>query len=168
MQFIPIGKTGRPHGLKGELKVNVEDTYEDDFLEAESVIIELSGQPVPYFVEYIRGGGALILKIEEVDTREQAQLLSDRPLLLREADVQTVAPGPAHPYLQLAGYRLHDATAGDLGTIEEVVELPQQMMAVIHLGAAERMIPLHEDFVVRIDDKGLTVYVELPDGLLTL
>lgn len=168
MQFIPIGKTGRPHGLKGEMKVNVEEAYEDDFLEAETVIIELSGQPVPYFVEYIRGGGALILKIEEVDTREAAQLLADRPLFLREADVQAVAPGPAHPYLKLAGYRLHDAAAGDLGTIEEIVELPQQMMAVIIYQEQERMIPLHQDFVQQINEATRTVYVELPEGLLEL
>lgn len=80
--LISIGRLGRTHGLKGELKVVVEEAFEDAFFEAQAVFVEVRGTAIPHFIEYVRGGGAPIVKFEDVDTIEQAKLLQNLPLLM--------------------------------------------------------------------------------------
>jgi 16S rRNA processing protein RimM len=80
MDLVEIGWTGKAHGLKGEIKLRIASHFEDDLLEAKSLLI--GDPPVPYFVEYFRGGGAIIAKFENLDQREQLVLLSNQPVFL--------------------------------------------------------------------------------------
>ncbi len=41
--FVAIGKTQKPHGLKGELKLHVEEMFIEDLFDAEAVFIEIKG-----------------------------------------------------------------------------------------------------------------------------
>ena len=39
--LIKIGYTQKPHGLSGELKVFIEEIYEEDFMECETVFLNI-------------------------------------------------------------------------------------------------------------------------------
>ena len=170
MDYTQIGFTKKTHGVAGELKVFVEEHLEDIFLEADRVFLEIRGNKQPYFIETIRGGGDLIVKFEDVKNREDAIPLQSKAVFLPASEVPADLEPEAPPmaYARVTGYLLVDATAGDIGAVEEVLEMPQQEMAVVHYQGREVWVPLNPQFVRSIDDAGRKVLVDLPEGLLDL
>lgn len=169
--FVNIGRAGKAHGIKGEIKAVVEDAYWEDFLNAEIVFIELRGQHLPYFIEDVRAGNAVLLKLEEVNSREDAQMLNGKLLYLQAEDILAdddrtivIAPG----YERYTGYTIHDSESGLVGKIAEVVEMPQQMMAFVNYQGREILIPLNEQFILKADDEQQLLLMDLPNGLLDL
>lgn len=168
--YTQIGFTKKTHGVAGELKVFIEEHYEDVFLEQERVFLELRGQKQPFFIEHIRGGGDLIVKFEELKNREEALLLQSKAIFLPSQDVpQGLEPAsPGLEYAGTVGFMLHDRSAGQIGRIEEVMDMPQQEMAMVHYQGREVLVPLNSQFVQAVDPVAKTVTVDLPEGLLTL
>ncbi len=169
--LIAIGATLQPHGLKGELKVYVEDAYEEDFLQSETVFIGIAGKKIPYFVESIRGGNALIVKFEDVNSIEAAQKIAKKTLEMRQQDMipddEREQPLEAD-YKHLDGYILWDSTLGEIGVIREIIDMPHQEMAVVSFNSAERLIPLNEQLIVSIDEHKKILKMNLPEGILEI
>ncbi|PHI21258.1 16S rRNA processing protein RimM [Lewinellaceae bacterium SD302] len=166
MELIEIGRVGRAHGLKGEIKVHVEDHFEEDLLNASVVLI---GQPsIPYFLSGARGGGALLLKFEDLDSREQVTLLSNQPIFLKAEDVSDPEP-PAddNPFSKLVGYVIQAEGYASLGPIREIVDLPEHYLASIEHEGKEFFIPLHEDLIVAEYVDAKVLEMSLPEGLLS-
>ena len=53
-----------------------------------------------------------------------------------------------------------------LGTIEEVIEQPHQILLSIIYKGKEAYLPMHEQSLLNIDHKKNEVHLNLPDGLL--
>lgn len=173
IELIPIGRTNKTYGVDGTLRITVKDAFFEDFVAAEVVFLETGGQPAPFFIEDRWGGDVLYLKLEEIDSREAARVLTDKVLSLRKEDVQ--AP-PAHApagtiasaYTKWIGYTIFDQELGEVGVIENIIELPEQLLANLIYQGQEIMIPLHEDLIVAVDQEKKSVTMDLPEGLLAL
>ena len=92
-------------------------------------------------------------------------------MLLRSQDIrlhsqETIAPQEISSFDQLVGFVIIDEIVGRVGTIEEVVEYPQQELAVVQYKGREVMIPLHEQLIESIDPKGRVIKMTLPEGLV--
>lgn len=169
--MIQIGYTKKPHGLKGELKVQIFEEYEEDFFETEVVFLVLKGKNIPFFIEKISEGNVLVLKLEEVDSREDCAALAGKELFLRpqdikERDVKTKISDLHFGHLE--GFKIVDEEEGEIGTIIEVIEMPQQEMAVVDYKKKEIFIPLNEQLITNIEDNKKVVYMQLPLGILDM
>jgi 16S rRNA processing protein RimM len=171
--YIQIGYTQKTHGVAGELKIMIETPFTEDFLKNDRVFLEIKGGKIPYFVEAIRGSDGNIVKFEDIDNREKALSLQSKPVFLREEDLIPDADReldiPEEETLEfeyLTGFQLHDATLGLVGTIEEVLEMPQQEMAALHYHGQYVLIPLHTALILDINKNGKTIQMDLPEGLL--
>ncbi|MBK7936547.1 MAG: hypothetical protein IPJ82_05435 [Lewinellaceae bacterium] len=173
-QYIGIGYTKKTHGLKGELKLIVEDRYLEDFLKNERIFVDVKGTKVPFFITNVRGKGEMILKLEDVDSLDVAYGLQSREIFLREKDLvpdherELEIEEETLEYEHLTGFLLRDKNLGEIVTIEEVLEMPQQEMALLKYKGREVLVPLNERFVVTVDDKTKTVHTDLPEGLLDM
>jgi 16S rRNA processing protein RimM len=172
-QYITIGRTRKAHGLSGELKVSIEERYLEDFMKNERIFLEVKGVKIPYFIASVRGGGEMILKLEEVDNRDTATLLQAREVMLREQDIlpdhareYEVEEEEGLEYEHLAGYTILDETLGEIGVIDEVLEMPQQEMAFLKYKNREVLVPLNAQFILSVDEPNRRVHMDLPDGLL--
>jgi len=165
-----IGKTVKPHGLNGEIKCVIEETYLADLMQAEVILIAQKGQKLPYFINNVRVGNATILSLEEVDTKEAANHLRNSELFMREADLlpEVNRVFDNLTYSKYEGFQLVDKELGTIGVIEEIVEMPQQEMAVINYKEKEILIPLNENFIVSNNEDEKILTVELPKGLLDI
>ena len=170
MEYIQIGFTRKTHGIGGELKVFIEEPYEDSFLKKDRVFLDIRGIKQPFFIDHIRGGGDLIVQFEDISTREDALLLQSKGIFLPTGEVpETVAPsGPVLAYGRITGYMVTDQAAGEVGAVAEVLNMPQQEMALVRYQGREVLIPLNAQFIVSIDDQAKKVLVHLPEGLLHL
>ena len=170
--YVPIGYTKKVHGTKGELKAHIFDERLEDFLQTEVVFLQIRGKQVPFFIEKYDDGRAL-LHLEDVTSREEALALTSKELFLRSQDIipdeereWEVQGGLEFSYL--VGYLVHDKTAGKIGEIEEVLEYPQQEMAVIAYQEKELLVPLNEALFVEIKKAEKELLMNLPEGLLHL
>ena len=170
IKYISIGYTKKNHGVKGALRAVVESDFIADLNVAGVVFLEIKGQKVPYFIERIQETQGLILKLEEIDSRETALRLSNKEIFLREQDIQQKPEQEEVPegLMHLVGFFLEEVEKGKIGKIEEVIEMPQQIMAVVKYQEREIFIPLNESFIKEIDAKEKVIKVELPEGLLDL
>ncbi|MEL6832529.1 MAG: ribosome maturation factor RimM [Bacteroidota bacterium] len=167
--LVKVGRLGKTHGLQGELKVSLEDQYFDEVVELDSLLVNIGGQPIPYFVEAWRSGGNLV-KLEEVDSKESAALLQQKDLMVAENQVSAVSEAPEGitPFDSYINWTIEDATIGLIGTINSIVDLPQHYLAEVAHAGKVVMIPLHEDLISTVDDKQQKILMELPEGLLDL
>ena len=172
-KYTSIGFTKKEHRLKGELKVLVEDEYLEDLLKTPVIFLSIKGRHLPYFVEKVSLENDLIIKLEEVDSKEAAHLLSSKEIFLQPANIlkkeEKEMDLDIHSNLlfgHLVDFILVDSELGELGKIEEVIEFPQQEMAVITHNEKEFFIPLHEDLIEKIDEEKQYIYMNLPEGIL--
>lgn len=168
--LVAIGYTKKPHGLKGELKVQIEELYLDDFLEAETIFLDLRGKKLPFFIESVREGNEILLKLEDVDSKEAADGLSSKEVFLRESDIIPLDEREMEPddFTQFMGYQIKDTELGLIGEIEDVIEYPQQMMAALTYQDREILIPMNAAFIKEIQKENKIIIMELPEGLLEL
>jgi 16S rRNA processing protein RimM len=167
--MIQIGYTMKTHGVAGEIKVAIEPGYEDIFLEKDRIFLDLKGQKIPYFIQSIRGEAAFIVKFEDIKNKEDAAGLQSKGIFLPEAEVADAEPiVETTPYGHLVGYLLRDKTVGDIGTIEDVIDLPQHELAAVTYKGKEVLAPLHKHFILNINEKQKTVLADFPDGLFEL
>jgi len=171
-KYISIGYTKKTKGVKGELKIEVEDIYWEDFQKSTVVFLLQKGKEMPFFIEKIIDEKELLLKLEDVDSKEAAHDLTSKEMWLRASDVsekeEVLETQSDLQFGHLVNYQIEDQTLGNVGIIKEVLEFPQQEMAIIFIEEKEILIPLNEELITKIDEANRVVAMDLPEGILEL
>lgn len=169
MQLV-VGRIGRPHGIRGEVSVEVRTDSPDERFAPGSVLVTDPVERGPLTVSRLHWhSGRLLLTIEGVTDREGAEALRNT-LLVVESDELPELDDPDEFYdHQLIGLRaeLEDGTA--LGLVDDVVHAPaEELLAVRKPDGDELMIPFVSAIVPTVDLAGGRVVVQPPEGLLEL
>lgn len=169
MEYLEIGKIKKPHGLNGEIKAIIEERFFEDVNEADAFFVEIEGDKAPYFIESLRGSSTIILKFEDIDSKEDASLFTNKRLYLRAEDIslsEEEINDTGLTYSFLEKFELKEKEKGVVGTILCVDQFPQQEMATIVYQGKKIFVPLLEQWIVNIDEINKVVLMELPEGLL--
>lgn len=170
--FTAIGRLGTPHGTNGQLKAYLDTEWENmekGFVPFEAFFVQDdNGLPLPFFIENFElTSDGFMVKLEEVDAKEQAFGIAGKLLYLPETMVQE-APDETARYAHLIGYAMVDARQGHLGTIDDVFVLPMQEVARVIFKGKELLLPLNEELITGIDEAARIVNMDLPEGLTEL
>ncbi len=167
-QYFKIGKFAASFGLSGELVLQHSLGKKTTLKGLEAVFIEAQKDNfMPYFIEStsIKSDTETYVKLEGINTKEAARILTPKEVWLEEADfnkhTQKSAP------IAFLGFSIIDEDK-DLGEIIEVIEQPHQILCTIMYNGKEALIPIHEASLIKIDKKNKKIFVELPDGLLEI
>jgi 16S rRNA processing protein RimM len=167
-EYFKIGKLVATFGLKGELILK-HSLGKKTSLKGLSVffIEEKKESFIPWFIEStkIKSEEEIYIKIEGINTKEEANKLTQKEVWLPEADLKKYS-AKSSP-INLLGYQILDE-GKPLGKILEVIEQPHQLLCRLEIESKEVLIPLHEETILRIDHKKQEVRVELPPGLLEI
>ncbi len=165
-----LGKIVKPYGRKGELLAKL-DTDEPEMYEGmESVFLEMKGELVPFFIENsnLHKSHLLRMKFEDVDTIEQAEELVGRRMFLPLSDLPELT-GNDFYYHEIKGFTATDKNLGLLGTIQDVNEYAAQPYFIIkHESGKEILVPIHDDFILKVDRKKKDILLNIPDGLVNI
>lgn len=130
--------------------------------------LEIREKPVPFSIEQATPGASdeYLLKLQGIDTVEQAQLYAGHTLLVpqKKGQRKSLADGG----FDLNGFHLVDQAIGEIGDITGTEELPRQTMLLTHYKGQEIMIPLVEEFIAGIDEEKEIIYLNLPEGFFDL
>jgi 16S rRNA processing protein RimM len=169
LHLIHIGRLGRSFAKNGKNKIVVKEQFESVIEELDHIFLWQNGQYIPYFVEEIEDHNDLLIKLEGVDDIESANALvnlevfaSDRQLDFDE--FKSVLPFNEN---ELIGFEIFDHNSNIKLLIKDVVEYPGQMMIMAMMeDDIQCMIPLVEEWIVSINEKGKIIEMTLPNGLI--
>jgi len=166
-QLINIGFISKPSGFKGDLLFAFDNDDAEEYTSAKFFFIELEGKPVPFLAENIKlNGTSLIVKLQDVNTEEEAKKLTGKKLSIEKSAASHSED--ELDWYELIGYQIIENTYGALGMIEHIEETTQQLIAKCTVEGKEVLFPLHEDFILEIDDEKKLLRIDLPEGLLDI
>lgn len=150
--LTPIGTIRKTHGTNGELQALMNsDLFVDT--DPEFIILELDAIKVPFRVlDWRSKGDDVLLQLKGVDTEQAANRLVGAPVFLENAAGQE---DTMMTWQDLVGLRVVDEEQGEQGVIDSVDESTVNTLLFLDNG---RVLPIHEDFIVAIDDTTLTTH----------
>jgi len=168
MDYIHIGKIVATFGVKGEVLLVHGLEKKSDFKAVEVLFVEeTKNSYLPYFIQAAKAKDAAetYIKLEGIDTKEAAHRFVQKQVWLQQQDFEKVAG--KRSMIGLLGFAIVNE-GSSIGTVEEVIEQPHQVLLRTTCNNKEAYIPLHEETLLKIDRKNKKVLVMLPDGLLDI
>ena len=165
---ILLGKISKISGYEGAVIVRLEKSFIENIPDMESVYLEIEGRPVPFFIsEYeYKGADILRLSFQWYESDEKVREFVGSKVFLTSI---RNAGNEYEKTLSLEGYTVHTPVNKPLGYISEVFENPGQILLnIITPDRKSILIPLHEDFIIKIDKRSKLLIMDLPDGLTEL
>jgi 16S rRNA processing protein RimM len=162
--FLEIGVVGKPHGLRGELKVTLHNKCGDTVGVADSLVVGAAGGGQPREVVSIRPGAkGPIIAVDGIETREDAERLRGARLLAPRAEL----PALANEEFYVADLAGLEAFEGErlLGSV--VSSRDQGGVEVVDIAGPDEevQIPLVDEYVVAIDWEGRRLPLRNTAGL---
>ncbi len=159
--YIAVGYILGAHGLEGELKVDSLSDNPDRF-RIGAVLQASEGLVTVRSLRTHRG--ALLLRFEGIDTREQAEDLRGMLLEIPDADL---GPLDADEYyrFQLIGLEVHDTEGNVLGTLEEVLETGANDVYIVRDDESELLVPAIESVVTDVNVSAGTMVIDPLPGM---
>ncbi len=165
---IVVGRILRPHGVRGELVVEILSEVPDRFSPGRRLWLAPRNGPAA-LVEIVAArqgpGGASLVRLAGFEDRDQAD--GARGALL-EVDRSEVPPPPAGSYylFDLVGCLCVDESRGEIGRISEVREDGGGLLLVARGELGEILVPYVAAIVRQVDLRERRVSVHLPEGLI--
>ncbi|MEU0518667.1 ribosome maturation factor RimM [Streptosporangium sp. NPDC006007] len=165
MQLV-VGRIGRPHGLRGDVSVEVRTDDPEERFTPGSALATNPASAGPLVVGSRRWhSGVLLVRFEGVDDRDRAEALRGVMLVIDSADI----PPPEDPDEfydhQLIGLTVLTPEGERVGEVSDVLHHGQDLL-VVRRPAGEAYVPFVKALVPVIDLDGGTLVVDAPAGLL--
>jgi len=169
--LMEIGVVTRPHGILGEVRVQVPLEYAEALLAVADVYVEapVAREPAQKRRRRVQASrmhqDVWLLKLEDVDTRDAAETLRGAFISVQVEDL---------PDLDDEGYYIHEllglrvvATDGlELGELVEVLMTGANDVYVVKGGGREVLLPAIPSVILQVDLDAGVMTVSVPDGLL--
>ena len=163
-----VGRIGRPHGVRGEVTVEVRTDDPDLRFVAGAVLRTDPVERGPITISRVHWhSGTLLLRLEGVDSREDAEALRNTELLVEVADLPPLEDPDAFYDHQLVGLTARLTDGSDLGEVVEVRHEAQDLL-VVRSDGVDHLVPFVAAIVPTVDVAGGFVVVDPPEGLLEL
>ena len=147
MDWIPVGRVTRTHGLKGELKFFPAD---QDYLVVQKDQQIRLGETT-FKIKSVRGvKSPFIVKFEGVDSIEAAQSLSGQEVLVAKEDFESLPEGEYYRF-EIEGLKVFDDTGKYYGVIEEIIATGSNDVYVVRGDGKEWLVPMIDSVVQNID-----------------
>jgi len=166
--LLLIGRVIGPHGVRGLLKIESYAHSEETLLTAGRIYLKQSSGKISEYeiVSAVPHRGGALIRVEGLDSREQAEAYCGAEILIRKATVSR--DDDEYFWHELIGLRVYLETGRYLGTLEEIVSTAANDIYVVREGKEEFLIPAIHDVVKTIDLENGKMILSEVEGLLDL
>ena len=175
-RLLLVGRVGRPHGVRGEVKVFPETDDPNRLADVERLFVgespesarEIAVEGVRY--QYPKGRTVVLVAFDGVETREGAEDLGGRQLYALDDDLPALEEGQAYLH-DLVGLEVlvvddEGGVVGEpVGTVRDFYDGAQLLFAIERPDGTEVLLPDVDEFVDRLDLGERRLYVRPPEGL---
>ncbi len=167
-QVISIGTITRSFGKQGAILCRTTHDYWEQ-TQSDWLILSLDHILVPFRVKdwFTKGADGIVFELQDIDNEQQAQPLLQTEAFMLRADLSEASEDEM-AWTDLIGYEVEDTDQGPLGTITAIDDSTENILATLNSklytlnSKLSTLIPLHEDFIVAIDDKAHKLTITLP------
>lgn len=164
---LTIGVVVAPFGIRGEVRVRLETDFPDRFLalkkaclrpqQGEARLVEITG------CRFHKGYA--LLRVREVETMSQAELLRGSLLQVREADAVALPRNEFYLH-DLKGCDVVTCAGRRLGQLTEVLRGRANDVYVVRDGGQEILLPAVSQVITSVDLQSRRIVVSPTPGLL--
>jgi len=162
---ILLGRIIKTSGYEGAVNLKLERNFFENIPQLESVFVEIDERPVPFFIYEYEYSGTDILKLKftDYDTVDKvSEFKGCRVFLTSVCDISHTN----EDFEEMTGYKVYTDDNILLGHIREIIQNPGQLLLnITSIENREILIPLHEDFIVLLDDEAQKLVLKIPEGL---
>ncbi len=164
---VIVGIIGRAHGIRGEVGIELRtDEPKRRFVPGARLRVEGSAHPLT--VSSTRDhGGRLLARFDECPDRTAAESLRGAVLVVDVDADERPADEEEYYDRQLTGLRVLDAAGSEIGTVADVIHLPEQDVLEIRTSSGVRLVPFVRALVPHVDLAAGSVQLADVPGLLT-
>lgn len=169
-RLVAIGEIGRPHGLRGEVRVIPLTDRPERFETLGDCVLwdESRDRRQPCRLRGVRvQGDALLVAVAGYDTPEAVGALTGWLLAVPESEALPAPEGHFYPW-QLVGCRVLTEDGRDVGSVLRIEGSAAQDIWVVGDGRREHLVPAVAEIVREVDLGGRRVVIRPPEGLLEL
>lgn len=168
--FLLLGQVLRPHGIRGELRVEVLTAYPERIGPEQRVYLgpdpaDVSAARLYTIVQARRHQQYLILRLAEISDRNAAELLRQQYVMVALEDAIPLEDDEYYLF-QVIGLDVISTDGETLGSVQDVLETGANDVLVVHGPRGEILLPVIDECVQDIDFDAGTITVRLLDGLL--
>jgi 16S rRNA processing protein RimM len=169
MQLV-VGRVGRPHGLRGEVTVEVRTDDPDQRFAAGSALATIPPDRGPLTVAASRWhSGRLLVSFAGCEDRDAAEALRNTVLAI-DSDALTPLADPAEYYdHDLIGMRVVTRSGEQVGAVADVLHHGQDLLVVDGSGprsGSQILVPFVTAIVPEVDVTAGMLVIDPPPGLL--
>ena len=164
-----LGKVVSKFSFRGEVLIKLDTDDPESFVGMESVFVDYNNNLVPFFLERskLHKSDLLRVKFEDVDTEEDADDLMKAELYL-PLDILPELEGNQFYFHEIIGFKMVDVNYGEVGIIKGVNDTTAQSLFEVDRNGTEILIPMNDEFIVKLDRETKTFQVKTPEGLIEL
>jgi 16S rRNA processing protein RimM len=173
MQLV-VGRVGRPHGIRGELTVQVHTDDPDLRFAAGSVLATEPAERGPLTISSSRWhSGRLLITFDGYAGRDRAEELRGTLLVMDSAEVgPTGDPDEFHDY-ELVGLDAVTVAGEPIGAVTDVLHQGQDLLVIQPAAGAPApgdpiLVPFVAAIVPEVDVAAGRLVIDPPPGLLDL
>jgi len=167
--FLLLGRVLRPHGVRGELRLEIMTAYPERIVEGGRVFLGADPQD-PGAAEERRVAHArrhqqfLILELEGITDRDEADAYREQYVMIPLEDAVPLEEGEFYLF-QVLGIDVFTDEGEFLGRVSDVIETGANDVYVVHGPSGEILLPDIEECILKVDIPANRMTVHLMEGL---
>jgi 16S rRNA processing protein RimM len=165
--WVPLAEVARPHGVRGEVRLNLFNKDSDVLLDREEVLVRLpDGDEHEVSVEKARRADqAILMKLYSIDDRDRAGELRGALICVRRGDFPPLAEGEFYT-CDVLGAKVVLADH-EIGTVRDLRSYPSVDVLVVRAAdeGKDYEVPLVEALVEEVDVLAETVRLKTLEGV---
>lgn len=163
--FLVVGKLRRPHGVRGEMLMEVFTDFPERLAPGKKVYIGEARQP-HLLRSRRRHGEHLLVAFEGLDTPEQVGVLRTELVFVRSDEIPPLPAGDYYHH-QLIGLQVCDDTGKPIGKIVEILEGGvHDVLVAQNESWGEVLIPFVDGVIQKVELENAVVIVKLLPGMI--
>ena len=167
-----IAQVLKSNGTDGELVLGFREIAPEDINLKEPVFIVFDGLPGPFFIESFtkRGNTKALVRLTDICSMEDVEEITGKAVYV-EADALPEMSLEEDGYAALVGWMVltpaeEEEALIEVGEITDFLDIPNNPCIEVETENGAVMIPLHEDFILAVDEENLEIIMQIPAGLL--
>jgi 16S rRNA processing protein RimM len=163
---LVVGRIGRPHGIRGEITIDVRTDEPDTRFAKGTTIATDPAAAGPLTVERARWhSGRLLVRFTGIADRDAAEALRGVWLVVDSGDIPPSADPDDFHDRELIGLAVVTADGTDVGEVADVLHHGQDIL-VVDGPTGQTLVPFVTALVPEVDVPGGRLVIDPPPGLL--
>ena len=164
-----LGKIAKKFSFKGEVLVYLDTDEPELYENMESVFVEFNKNLIPFFIKNssLHKNDFLRVQFEDVDSEEEADSIINCEVYLPLSMLPKLT-GNKFYFHEVIGFEIEDKRLGIFGKIVSINDSSAQPLFEIINGNVEILVPMIDQFLVKIDRENKKVIMDLPEGLVEM